>query len=100
MPPAVITGVEPAMAETNTFALYPNPASNKAYLVFRQPAYEDYTWTVYDMLGRETEHGMIAKGHKECMINTSKYAEGTYLIHINGRHKTSWYRKLLILHNK
>ncbi|MFC5536489.1 PKD domain-containing protein [Rhodocytophaga aerolata] len=98
--PTIITGMEPAMAETNTFTLYPNPATQKTSISFNQPVTQEYTWTIYDVVGRKIAQGVLAKGQKEVLIDVASYAEGSYVVHLSSRNKSSWYKKLLILHNK
>jgi hypothetical protein len=99
-PPAVITSQENTLSEAGNFNVYPNPASSQAHIVFGQPVSQEYTWTVYDILGRKTAQGTLSKGEKELVLNTSTYTEGTYMIYISGRNKASYYKKLVILHSK
>jgi PKD repeat protein len=98
--PAVITGIEAQGAETRSFVLYPNPASQQATLAFGQPISQEYAWSVYDMLGRKVDQGIIQKGQHTLLLNTATYVEGSYVIHINGRNKISYHKKLVIIHNK
>jgi PKD repeat protein len=97
--PAVITGVEDELNQEEII-LYPNPASAFTKVAFKNTLLKDYEWKVYDVLGRMIDYGKAAKGQTHFILNTSRYAEGSYLIQIMNKNKTIVHKRLAVVHNR
>lgn len=72
--------------EQNGYALYPNPASENAYLDFNLTAKQKVTVTLYDLTGRELSTiaaDDFEAGNNQLIVKTNELNNGIYFVKIN-----------------
>ena len=93
-----ITGIFYVNANSGKYKmkLFPNPANEKAYLVFEDPVDTDCILQVYNHTGILIRNTSIAKGEKFLELTTENFAAGVYLIRIINNNELIAVRKLII----
>jgi hypothetical protein len=91
-----ISGLDDPLNELKVH-VYPNPSSEKSFVMFNKKVSEDYEWEVYDQLGKVMDQGKIRKGSEGFVLNTSAYPAAMYVVKI-GNGKNVLYTKLLVVH--
>ena len=94
--PNVLTGTEPDIIED--FLIYPNPANQIVNIDFGKPTDVKYSWSIYDMLGKEVDSGHFESGGKLFTINTGYIHQGAYIIELKRKNKVTKNRRLIIIH--
>lgn len=92
------TGLSVEMNEINNagFNMYPNPANNVAYIDILNANGEHVTLTITDLTGKVVaERTYTIEGDVKLPINTSKFAKGTYVVHLQ-KNGTVQQKKLII----
>lgn len=74
--------------------IYPNPSNQKCYLTFNGNHLK--TISVSDMLGKEVFR--ILSAADSYILNTEKFAEGIYTVHLSDDHNQTVAGKLIISH--
>lgn len=80
------TGVSDLQSQLTAFAVYPNPASDKATIGISLESGQEVLLKVYDMIGRETAtlaNGNLVSGSHQYELNTSDLPKGIYLVRLN-----------------
>jgi PKD repeat protein len=96
--PQVITSVGDDLATSDAVNLYPNPASDRTNVVFGHRLTSDHEWAVYDVVGKLVSKGIARKGQQSFTLDTSTYAEGSYLIQISRKGKAPLHKRLVVIH--
>jgi hypothetical protein len=76
-------GVETKLTGEGGLAIFPNPFTEKTFIEFDNPGYNDYTLTVTDVAGRQVirmKH--VSSGFVE--VDCHSLARGLYYIEIRG----------------
>jgi hypothetical protein len=90
-----VTGLSDPSGELKVH-VYPNPSSEKSFVMFNKKVSQDFDWEVYDQLGKVMDHGRVRKGSEGFVLNTSSYASGMYVVKI-GNGENVLYTKLLVV---
>jgi len=92
-----IQGTETVNNYQNGFFVYPNPTSDGTIVSFNLITPSNVSFTVYDILGKETYRnkiGTLAKGSHEIKLNTTNLSSGLYLIQLTVSGE-NYYQKLI-----
>lgn len=75
-----VSPLNPEVAnETESCKVFPNPALDHFNVAFDQPLHTDYTWQMYDMLGRPVKEGVAGAGTQQLQITTDDFSAGSYI---------------------
>ena len=66
--------------ESTSATLYPNPTSDKAYLLLNMEDIEKCTYWLYDILGREIQNGNITSDRTE--LDFIPFESGVYILRL------------------
>lgn len=91
-----ITGITNNYYGTNSFQVFPNPASNSLNIVFNQNQFSGEI-ILFDQFGREVWNRKI-ESSSPIEINTSCFADGMYFYRISGSNQTIGTGKFLVQH--
>ena len=76
----------PAMAESFTVTMYPNPVQSEATVSFNVTGNTDVNFQVFDLMGRMVMNqnmGRFTEGQQEFRINTENLSTGSYILRLN-----------------
>ena len=76
----------PAMAESITVSMYPNPVQGEATVSFNATANTNVNFQVFDLTGRmvmSQNMGRFTEGEQEFRINTESLSTGSYILRLN-----------------
>lgn len=92
------TGVidPPAGIGTNAFAVYPNPASQRAYLLFDGAIERDADIVIYNNLGSVVRSTRIDRGEDRMELPVNGLPAGIYMIRAVSGNEILGVRKLTI----
>lgn len=93
-PIACLVDIEQLIAESS-FDIYPNPTNGMVTIKVSDNYYKDFSFEIYDALGRKIVSEVIYNGINEYSTDLSTYPEGLYIIRIN-TDKVSLSKKLLL----
>jgi len=97
---SVITGITNPVLGTGElgFSVYPNPSSEKTYLLFSEPLQEDYSLKIFNNIGALIESKVLRNGVQFNILDTENYQNGIYFIRIMKGNKTVGIKRLSIIH--
>jgi hypothetical protein len=94
--PQLITGLEdPALADK--IQVYPNPANEEVHVELPAPVTNATPIRLMDAQGRMVFEGSFGSGEYRKTIDTTSFAGGMYILHIQTNETKVW-RKVLIAH--
>ncbi len=76
--------------------VYPNPASDMAYIRLNQPVQHDLTLSVYDVSGRLIDTKRIEPNTEDISLETYTYEKGIFFIRISDYKKINQILKLIV----
>ena len=82
----------PAVEETTTISMYPNPVHSEATVSFNMVDNGNVSYQVFDLTGRMVMNqnaGRFAEGQQEIRINTENLSTGSYILRLNQGASTS-----------
>ena len=77
--------------------IYPNPATDYAWVRFNQPANSGMKAEIYDNMGKLLYSEVIQPGDEEIYIDTYKFVKGLYFIRISNGTDRSEILKLIVI---
>ena len=97
LPIDVITSEELPEELENTVA-FPNPAKNKATVLFGAPVKQEMEWSMINQLGQRIQLGKIEKGANGFELDTSDLPNGVYIVNIAAEGGNLLSMKLMVNH--
>ncbi len=94
----VVTGITESEMSSSDIMVFPNPASNEAYVLFGRGMSESCDYVIYDQVGKIVSSGRVNKGVEGFSLNTSSYSEGAYQISLIKENGSKLHKQLLVVH--
>ena len=91
-----VTDNEYTMNQEFKCMVYPNPASDHAYVRFNQPVTTGLKLDIFDNMGRLIESKMVEPWTEEFLVDTYEYHKGIYFIRISNGNNINEIIKILV----